>query len=135
MLISPLYISYLNTRHVYGTLIRNIWFMRLRKYKDELQDGHFLTTIVTVVWQTEMLNLLGWPTLESRRYISRLTYLYKIMHHHTPAIHLLPYYLPTQYPTKHLHQHHFTLPAIAIHYCLSAKLFSENYQTMEQLTG
>ena len=40
---------------------------------------------------TEMLNLLGWPTLESRRYISRLTQLYKIMHHHTPAMHLPPY--------------------------------------------
>ena len=55
---------------------------------------------------TEMLNLLGWPTLESRRYISRLTQLYKIMHHPTPTIHLPPYYLPTKYPTRHLHQHH-----------------------------
>ena len=42
--------------------------MRQRKYKDELQDGHFLTTIVTKVNSvTEMLNSLGWPTLESRR--------------------------------------------------------------------
>ena len=32
---------------------------------------------------TEMLYSLGWPTLESRRYISRLTQLYKIMHNHT----------------------------------------------------
>ena len=61
---------------------------------------------------TEMLNLLGWPTLESRKYISR-SQLYKIMHHHTPAIHLPPYYLPTQYPTRHLHQHHFILPVIS----------------------
>ena len=60
-----------------------------------------------------MLNLLGWPTLESRRYISRLTQSYKIMHHHTHAIHLLPYYLPTQYPTRHLHQYQFILPAIS----------------------
>ena len=36
---------------------------------------------------TEMLNSLGWSTLESRRYISRLSQLYKIMHHHIPACH------------------------------------------------
>ena len=35
------------------------------------------------------------------------------MHHHPSAVHLLPYYLPTQYPTRHLHQQHFILPAIS----------------------
>ena len=62
---------------------------------------------------SEMLRSIGWPTLESRRHISRLTQLYKIIHHHTPAIHLPPYYLPTQYPTRHFHQHHYILPSIS----------------------
>ena len=60
-----------------------------------------------------MLKSLGWLTLESRRYISRLTQLYKIIHHYTPAIHQPAYYLTTQYPTRHLHQYHFILPSIS----------------------
>ena len=40
-------------------------------------------------WQnsvTEMLNTLGWPTLESRRYNSRLIQMHKIIHNHTSAM-------------------------------------------------
>ena len=41
--------------------------MRLRKYKDKLQDGLYLTAIITVGSVTEMLKSLEWPTMESRR--------------------------------------------------------------------
>ena len=71
----------------------------------ERQAARWATTAIASS-VTEMLRLLGWPTLESRRHISRLTQLYKIIHHHTFALHLPPYYLLTQYPTRHLHQHH-----------------------------
>jgi len=35
----------------------------------------------------------------------------KPVHHHTPAIELPSYLLPTQYPTRLMHQHHFIIPA------------------------
>jgi len=49
---------------------------------------------------TEMLKLLEWPTLQTRRRISRISLFHKIVHHLTPAIQIPPYYLTTQYPTK-----------------------------------
>ena len=72
--------------------------MRLRKYRDELQDGHFLTTIRRLtVLQKVPPDSLGWPTLESRRYISRLTQI--IYYYHIPAIHLYRHSVQ-QYPTN-----------------------------------
>ena len=49
----------------------------------------------------------------NRRRISRLSQLHKIVYHHTPAIQIPSYYLPTQYPTRQLHQYHFIIPTIS----------------------
>ena len=83
-------------------LIYEIEKIQRRAAKWALSDYNLYSSV------TEMLKSLGWPTLESRRYItgSRLSQFCKIMHRIT-AIHLLPYYLPTQYPTRRLYQHHF----------------------------
>ena len=60
---------------------------------------------------TEMLKLLEWPTLQTRRCYSRLSLFHKIVHHLTPAIQLPSYYLTTQYPTRQFHQYRFIVPA------------------------
>ena len=60
---------------------------------------------------TEMLKLLEWPTLETRRCLSRLSLFHKIVYHSTPALQLPTYYLTTQYPTRQLHQYRFIVPA------------------------
>ena len=114
MLISPLYVPIWDPYQQYL-----IYEIERRATRWALSDYDHYSSV------TEMLNLLGWPTLESRRYISRLTQLYKIIHHHTPAIHLQPYYLPTQYPTRHLHQHHFILPATSATTYISKAFFQK----------
>jgi len=71
-----------------------------------------------------MLTFLEWPMLQNRRRTDRLSQLHKIIHHHTPAIELLSYFLPTQYPTRQMHQHHSIIPASST--LLYQKSFSPN---------
>ena len=81
---------------------------------------------------TEMLNLLGWPTLESRRYNSRLTQLYKIMHHHTlPYIncHTICLHNIQQDTSTRTTLYYQLYPLLPI-----SKAFSSDYQSMEQFT-
>jgi len=59
---------------------------------------------------TDILTFLEWPMLQNRRRIDRLSQLHKIIHHHTPAIELPSYFLPTQYSTRQMHQNHFIIP-------------------------
>ena len=63
-------------------------FMRLRKYKDELQlsDYNHYSSVTKMSW---MANTGKWKVY----LFSRLTQLYKIRRHHIPAINLQPYYL------------------------------------------
>ena len=83
MHISPLYVPYLNMQHVaiwdphQEYLIYEIEKIQRQAARWTLSDYNRYSSMI------EMLNLLGWSTLESRRYNSRL---YKIMHHH-----ILPY--------------------------------------------
>ena len=41
-----------------------------------------------------MLNQLQWPTLRLHRYVSRLSQIHKIVHHHNTAINMPSYYMP-----------------------------------------
>ena len=52
---------------------------------------------------TEMVKLPKWPTLETRIHLSRLSQFHKIVHQLTTTIQIPPYYLLTQYPTRHLY--------------------------------
>ena len=55
---------------------------------------------------TDMLHQLQWPSLQQRRYTSRLSQFHKIVHHHTTtAINIPSYFLPTSYPTRQLHMY------------------------------
>jgi len=58
---------------------------------------------------SNMLETLNWPTLESRRKISRLQTLYKGIHN-LSALSIPPYFLPTQRLTRHHHPDHFIHP-------------------------
>ena len=57
---------------------------------------------------TEMLNQLSWPTLWTRRKISRLQLLHKILRQDIVSI--LPYYQSVERQTRHYHHLHFILP-------------------------
>ena len=60
-----------------------------------------------------MLHQLQWPSLQQRRYTSRLSQFHKIVHHHTTAICIPAYFLPTSYPTRQLHMYRFIIPSIS----------------------
>ena len=62
---------------------------------------------------TDMLHQLQWPSLQQRRYTSRLSQFHKIVHHHTTAINIPLYFLPTSYPTRLLHMYRFIIPSIS----------------------
>ena len=62
---------------------------------------------------TNMLHQLQWPSLQQRRYTSRLSQFHKIVHHHTTAINIPSYFLPTSYPTRLLHMYRFIIPSIS----------------------
>ena len=79
---------------------------------------------------TNMLNQLHWPTLQLRRYVSRLSQIHKIVYHHNTAINMPSYYMPT---TCLLHAYiisNQTITYISIHHSvyfhhqLPAKLLS-----------
>ena len=57
---------------------------------------------------TRMLTQLGWPTLQHHHFISRLILFYKIIHEIVPLT-IPAYFLPTQYPTRQHHSHHFII--------------------------
>ena len=59
---------------------------------------------------TRMLTQLGWPTLQHRRFITRLTFFYKIIHGTVPLT-LPSYFIPTQYPKRRHHGKHFIIPS------------------------
>ena len=42
---------------------------------------------------------VGWPTLQHRHFVTRLTFFYKIIHGTVPLI-LPSYFIPTQYPIQ-----------------------------------
>ena len=62
---------------------------------------------------TNMLNQLHWPTLQLRRYVSRLSQIHKIVYHHNTAINMPSYYIPTSYPTRQLHAYRYIIPSIS----------------------
>ena len=59
-----------------------------------------------------MLTQLGWPALQHCRFVTRLTFLYKIIHGIVPLI-LPSHFIPTQYPTltRQHHGKHFIIPS------------------------
>ena len=59
---------------------------------------------------TDMLEILGWPSLESRRRIGRLQTFYKGINN-LSGLSIPPYFLPTQRSTRHHHTHHFIQPS------------------------
>ena len=59
---------------------------------------------------SSMLEFLNWPTLESRRRISRLQAIYKGINK-LSGLSIPSYFLPTQYPTRHHHPNHFIHPS------------------------
>ena len=58
---------------------------------------------------TLMLNQLSWPTLQTRRQLSRLQTLNKIFYQQL-ALTIPPYYLPTTRSTRQYHPLHYILP-------------------------
>jgi len=59
---------------------------------------------------TAMLNELSWPSLQTRRKISRLQILHKILNNQL-AISIPPYYLQPTRTTRSYHQLHFIIPS------------------------
>ena len=59
-----------------------------------------------------MLSLLQWTTLEERGYTARLSIFYKILYEYDFPVQIPPYFLKTQYPTRHHHPSHFILPPV-----------------------
>ena len=78
----------------------------------------------------DMLNHLKWLTLQERRHVNRLSQFHKIVHSFTPSIQLPSYILPTQFPARQLHQHHFITPVSST----LMLFFSKHFKRMEQLT-
>ena len=58
---------------------------------------------------TQILNQLSWPTLRTRRKISRLQLLHKILHQDI-SLSIPPYYQSVERQTRHYHPLHFILP-------------------------
>ena len=59
---------------------------------------------------TKMLTQLGWPTLQHGRFVTRLTFFYKIIHGIVPLT-LPSYFITTQYSTRQHHGKHFIIPS------------------------
>ena len=85
--------------------------MTSKRSNDVLQGGFYLILVSYYSSVTDMLNFLEWPTLQERRRVNRLSQFHKIVHQLTPSVQLPSYFLPTQYPTRQLHQHRFIIPA------------------------
>ena len=64
---------------------------------------------------TNMLEILNWPSLESRRRISRLQTLYKGINN-LSGLSIPHYFLPTQRSTRHHHFYHFIQPSTRTNY-------------------
>ena len=64
---------------------------------------------------TNMLEILDWPSLESRRRISRLQTLYKGINN-LSGLSIPHYFLSTQRSTRHHHFHHFIQPSTHTNY-------------------
>ena len=57
-----------------------------------------------------MLTQLGWATLQHGRFVTRLTFFYKIIHGTVPLT-LPSNFIPTQYPTRQHHGKDFIIPS------------------------
>ena len=57
-----------------------------------------------------MLTQPQWSSLEKRRSDSRLCIFYRILHDPDMPIEIPHYIIPTQYPTRNDHPHHYILP-------------------------
>ena len=90
-------------------LINNIEKIHRRAARWVLSDYQQQSSV------TNMLNQLHWPTLQLRRYVSRLSQIHKIVYHHNTAINMPSYYMPTSYPTRQL--------ATSVHIDTSFRLF------------
>ena len=74
-----------------------------------------------------MLNELSWPSLETRRKISRLQILHKILNHQL-AIFIPSYYLPSMRATRSYHPLHYIIPSsstTSYHYSLFSRTITE----------
>ena len=72
---------------------------------------------------SSMLEFLNWPTLESRRRISRLQAIYKGIYK-LFGLSIPYYFLPTQYPTRHHHPNHFMHLSSHTSYSILLMLYS-----------
>ena len=61
---------------------------------------------------THLLDQLNWKSLQSRRSVSRLTLLYKVLHQDLPSIKLPLHYKSTEYPTRLLHHYRYISPGL-----------------------
>ena len=73
-------------------------------------DENISSTVRLFVDDCVINFILTQTTLQKRRHIIRLSQFHKIVHHLTPSVQLPPYFQPTQYPTRQLHQHRYTIP-------------------------
>ena len=62
---------------------------------------------------TSMLNQLSWPTLQTRRKLSRLQTLHKMFYQQI-SLTIPPYYLPTSRSTRQYHPLHYILPHVSL---------------------
>ena len=108
-------------------LICEIEKIQRRDARWELSDYNCYSSV------TEMLNSLEWSTLESKRYNSRLSQLYKIMHHHTPAYHTSAAILSANTTSNKTPPPALFYNASYIHYYLSAKLFPKTINQWNNL--
>ena len=80
---------------------------------------------------TSMLQHLNWPTLETRRQISRLQILHKALHK-SIALSVPSYYLPKSKPTRHHHPNYFITPFSATT-CHQSSFFSRTIRDWNYL--
>ena len=67
---------------------------------------------ITLSSVTSMLNQLSWPTLQTRRKLSRLQTLHKFFYQQI-SLTIPPYYLPTSRSTRQYHPLHYILPHVS----------------------
>ena len=85
-------------------LISNIEKIQRRAARWTLSDYNRYSSV------SNMLKQLQWSSLEKRRSDSRLCMFYRILHDPNLPIEIPHYIIPTQYPTRNDHPHHYILP-------------------------
>ena len=100
-------------------LISNIEKIQRRAARWTLSDYNRYSSV------SNMLKQLQWSSLEKRWSDSRLCMFYRILHDPNIPIEIPHYIIPTQYPTRNDHPHHYILYRMPPLLTISRVFFSE----------